>query len=773
MSPGLVKAILLPLKILLLLLTAAGGLWLGQLSFDKIREVRQLERVPRTEAGAALPGLINLRGRVAMGENPMQSAYFKVPCVYYRFVEDVESKDSKGHTSWTTVQDIQAYRDFILQDDSGQVEVLPTNEVTFSVPAIQERRVGKRRYREWRLQPGDEVFVFGYAMKGRDGIQVRFDRLGAYTRLISKYAEKEERGDWALGSLLASWGGLALLAFSVWILAWTFGIHRLLIYLGILTVLITAFLAWFGLGMMKSDLRDGYERLESVSQGADEEIGRVLTAEGIDWPGLGTPLSFESRSLQRLDPKVRHRLRRMRVDVALSLALFDRQREAFPERWLAPLWGIGKAEQIPLPAEDREFFETELAKFEGTRIEGSWVLIVALLAAVISLGFSWLGFRQVRFKRWIENVPTSKSKGVVYGLTELGGVVGLPGGRAPLRGPISNEPCVLYRYLVQERRGRGKNSRWVTIEKKERDLLFLAKDEEGEITINPEGAEILSRHKSKRREGRRRYTETRLEVGDPLYALGQAGIEPIEGTSLQLMQPEPGMPWLLSNFSEREVMLIKARRGMLWLNLAFILLLLAALLLFGKAGALEATDYLMAALIAPLYMAAIVLILHYNDLVFLRERVDRAWANIQVSLQKRSDLIPNLEKVAKQYLTHEKDLHTALAQMREKYSGGALPLVGAAAEFLQAEHLVGEKFMGLREAYPELMGQQLVGRVMTGLIDNENEVALMRAGFNDAVENYNSRIQSFPDIVFSKAFDFVKRDFLQYDATLHRPTISM
>ncbi len=207
---------------------------------------------------------------------------------------------------------------------------------------------------------------------------------------------------------------------------------------------------------------------------------------------------------------------------------------------------------------------------------------------------------------------------------------------------------------------------------------------------------------------------------------------------------------------------------MLWLNLAFILLLLGALLLFGMAGALEATDYLMAALIAPLYMGCIVLVLHYNDLVFLRERVDRAWANIQVSLQKRADLIPNLEKVAKEYLGHEKELHEALASMREKYSGGALPIVGAAADFLQAEQIVREKFMGLREAYPDLQGQKLVGKVMKGLIDNENEVSLMRGGFNDAVENYNSRIQSFPDIVFSKVFDFVKCDFLRYEAEVHR-----
>ena len=769
MSPGLQKALLLPLKIRLRVGTVLAGLWLGEVSFEKIRVIRQLERVPRTELGAALPGLVNLRGRVVQGKARMTSAQFKMPCVYYRFVEEVQRTDSDGKTHWDTVQDVQAFRDFFLEDDTGRVEVLPTNEVTFSLPAIQERTVGKRRYREWRIQPGDEVFVFGYAMMGGngEGIQVRFDRLGAYTRLISKYAEKEERGDWALASLFASWGGLAILAFSVWILAWTLGIHRLLVYLGILTIVITGFLAWFGLGMMKTDLRDGYERLGEVRQGADEAIRRSLAKEGIDWPGLGTPLSFESRALERIDAEERHRLRRMRVDVALSIAAFDRQRRAFPERWLAPLWQIGTAEQIPLPPEDREWFTKEFARFEGTRIDGAWVLLVALGAGIVSVLFSWLGFRQVRFKRWIENLPTSKSRGVVYGLTEIAGAIGLPRGTAPLRGPISNEPCVLYRYKVQERRGSGKNARWVTIEEKNRDLLFVGKDEEGEISINPEGAEILSRHSSSRREGRRRHTESRLEVGDQLYALGHAGIEPVEGASLQIMKPEPGLPFLLSNYSEREVMLKKARRGMIWLNLAFILLLLGALLLFGKAGALEPTDYLMAALIAPIYMAVIVLILHYNDLVFLRERVDRAWANIQVSLQKRADLIPNLEKVAKQYFAHEKDLHTAIAAMREKYSGGALPLVGGASDFLQAEQIVGEKFMGLREAYPELQGQKQTARLMASLIDNENEVTLMRAGFNDAVETYNTRIQSFPDIVFAKTFDFDRREFLEYEAAVH------
>ena len=72
---------------------------------------------------------------------------------------------------------------------------------------------------------------------------------------------------------------------------------------------------------------------------------------------------------------------------------------------------------------------------------------------------------------------------------------------------------------------------------------------------------------------------------------------------------------------------------------------------------------------APLFLAISMFALMYNDLIFLRNRVSRAWANIEVSLKKRSDLIPNLEQVVKSYFSHEQDVMRSVAELRSSVVG--------------------------------------------------------------------------------------------------------
>ena len=93
------------------------------------------------------------------------------------------------------------------------------------------------------------------------------------------------------------------------------------------------------------------------------------------------------------------------------------------------------------------------------------------------------------------------------------------------------------------------------------------------------------------------------------------------------------------------------------------------LILFGAVGSFAATDFLLAAMFAPLFLSFSMFVLMYNDLIFLRNRVKRAWANIEVSLKKRSDLIPNLEQVVKNYLSHEKGIMNSVARLRNSVVG--------------------------------------------------------------------------------------------------------
>jgi hypothetical protein len=97
-----------------------------------------------------------------------------------------------------------------------------------------------------------------------------------------------------------------------------------------------------------------------------------------------------------------------------------------------------------------------------------------------------------------------------------------------------------------------------------------------------------------------------------------------------------------------------------------------------------------------------------------------------------------------------------LALMRQGYGGGAVLDVTRAAEVLTAERSLLDRITGLREAYPELKGDTLIGDLMRRLTLLENEIALMRQGYNDAVERYNTRIAHVPEVLIAMPFGFTE-----------------
>ena len=116
-------------------------------------------------------------------------------------------------------------------------------------------------------------------------------------------------------------------------------------------------------------------------------------------------------------------------------------------------------------------------------------------------------------------------------------------------------------------------------------------------------------------------------------------------------------------------MLRQGRKGLLGLGVAQNAAVFLGLILFGALGSFAATDFVLAAMFAPLFLTFSMFALMYNDLIFLRNRVKRAWANIEVSLKKRSELIPNLEQVVKNYLSHEQGIMNAVAELRSSVVG--------------------------------------------------------------------------------------------------------
>ncbi len=168
-------------------------------------------------------------------------------------------------------------------------------------------------------------------------------------------------------------------------------------------------------------------------------------------------------------------------------------------------------------------------------------------------------------------------------------------------------------------------------------------------------------------------------------------------------------------------------------------------------------------------VAAVVVVGIYNRLVALRNRYQNAFAQIEVQLKRRHDLIPNLVETAKGYMAHERETLDAVISARNQATGGldrasaapgdpeAMRQLGTAEGALSGA--VGRLF-AVMEAYPDLKANQNMMQLSEELTSTENKVAFSRQAFNDAVMVYNTAKQSFPAVILAGMFGHAK------DATL-------
>ena len=160
----------------------------------------------------------------------------------------------------------------------------------------------------------------------------------------------------------------------------------------------------------------------------------------------------------------------------------------------------------------------------------------------------------------------------------------------------------------------------------------------------------------------------------------------------------------------------------------------------------------------------------YNGLVALRNRFKNAFAQIDVQLKRRYDLIPNLVETAKGYMGHERQTLEAVISARNTAVGAnqraaANPADGAAIQGLAAAEagLSGAlgRLFALSEAYPDLKANQNMMQLSEELTSTENKIAFARQAFNDEVMSYNTRVESFPDSILAGMFQFKAAELLQ------------
>ncbi len=167
----------------------------------------------------------------------------------------------------------------------------------------------------------------------------------------------------------------------------------------------------------------------------------------------------------------------------------------------------------------------------------------------------------------------------------------------------------------------------------------------------------------------------------------------------------------------------------------------------------------------------------YNRLIALRNRVRNGFAQIDVQLTRRHDLIPNLVEAVKGYMQYEKETLQAVIEARNTAVSG---LKAAAVDPSNAEAIrqlgIAEAGLGsalgrlfaLSEAYPDLQASQNMMQFQEELASTENKVSFARQAFNDAVQVYNTARESFPSNLVAKAFGFEAARFLEIESDQHR-----
>ena len=168
-----------------------------------------------------------------------------------------------------------------------------------------------------------------------------------------------------------------------------------------------------------------------------------------------------------------------------------------------------------------------------------------------------------------------------------------------------------------------------------------------------------------------------------------------------------------------------------------------------------------------LVLVAIVLLLVlwvvgiYNRLVRTRNRVDNAWAQIEVQLKRRHDLIPNLVETVKGYAAHERGTFEAITQARAAAQRAQGPAAAGQAEGILNQAL--GRLFAVAEAYPELKASQNFLDLQGQLRDTEDQIAVSRQVYNDTVLTFNNAIQTFPAVILANSFGFTKREFFEIE----------
>ncbi len=161
----------------------------------------------------------------------------------------------------------------------------------------------------------------------------------------------------------------------------------------------------------------------------------------------------------------------------------------------------------------------------------------------------------------------------------------------------------------------------------------------------------------------------------------------------------------------------------------------------------------------------------YNSLVSLRMKVQNAWSQIDVQLQRRFDLIPNFVETVKGYMTHEQETLAKVTELRTSWANASS--IKDKAELDNQLSSTLKTIMAVSENYPELKANQNFMQLSEELRNTENKIAFSRQFYNDSVTMYNTKLQVFPSNIIAGMFNFAPSDLFKTDSDEARQNVKV
>ena len=170
-------------------------------------------------------------------------------------------------------------------------------------------------------------------------------------------------------------------------------------------------------------------------------------------------------------------------------------------------------------------------------------------------------------------------------------------------------------------------------------------------------------------------------------------------------------------------------------------------------------------------LIVIAVISMYNGLVSARIKVDNAWSQIDVQLQRRFDLIPNLVETVKGYMTHESDTLAKVTELRTAWAGAKT--VDEKAKLDNELSNTLKTIMAVAEAYPDLKANQNFESLQNELTETEDKISYSRQFYNDTVTKYNTKLELFPSNIIAGMFHFTAESLFEVDSAEARKNVKV